>query len=382
MKSRVLAWSAVLAFLPLVGYGAQAAPEPPGAVSVVVGVSPERIWPYTTDDLVTPSDPVNLIFPNADPRALRQALMALDGNRTAYGFPSSFPFNCTWADAMGNEQAAWAEAKGWTGGDVQLACGPYDALRFHLRLFRQGGFTLGGAHFEMMIPNTADHQVLSWEVAEKLVAVDLLRSGWLSAPPSETAPLITTGFQKTILRALYNGLLANPAMIALLQGIGMPTSNLPPGDVRIPTDGKAKVLFANVPFDPVQEQISAEQVLVYNQVIPKPFCSGPTDFVLVQGPVHFAMEVHTNPSGFYSRGYTIAGALNVTPVNPFTGAPSGPTVQAIVSEDHRAQLTNQYSETTQIVLRNLLGEPLQSLSAVLKAGHQDSYVVNEECGAN
>jgi hypothetical protein len=184
MKTRVLVWSAVVALIPVVDYGAPTLPEPAGTVSVVVGVSPERIWPYTTDDFVTPSDPVNLIFPNSDPRALRQALMALDGNRSAFGFPSSFPFNCTWSDAMGNEQAAWAEAKGWTAGDVQLTCGPYGPLRFHLRLFRQGSFTLGAAHFEVMIPDTADHQILDWEVAETLVKVDLARSGWLTAPPA------------------------------------------------------------------------------------------------------------------------------------------------------------------------------------------------------
>ena len=41
------------------------------------------LWPYTTSDFENPSDPINLLFPNADPRAIREELLKLDGNRPA-----------------------------------------------------------------------------------------------------------------------------------------------------------------------------------------------------------------------------------------------------------------------------------------------------------
>ena len=37
----------------------------------------------------------------------------------------------------------------------------------------------GAAHFEVLIPGTTDHQVLSWIVARDLVVGDLMRSGLL-----------------------------------------------------------------------------------------------------------------------------------------------------------------------------------------------------------
>ena len=60
-------------------------------------------------------------------------------------------------------------------------CGTYGPIRFHLRLVKLGALTIGNAHFEVLIPGTTDHQVLSWELAEQLVTYDLARTG-LSAP--------------------------------------------------------------------------------------------------------------------------------------------------------------------------------------------------------
>src|ERR1043166_2359479 len=61
----------------------------------------QTIWPFAGTDLSgSASDPINLIFRgHADVRSLRAALMALNGDRTAFGFPNAFPFNCTWSDA-------------------------------------------------------------------------------------------------------------------------------------------------------------------------------------------------------------------------------------------------------------------------------------------
>ena len=88
--------------------------RPTGTIPVPIGSQVVDVWPYTTSDFEIPSDPVNLVFPGSDPREIRQAFLALDGNRTP-SFPAQAPFNCTWTDAMGYEQAAWAETEGWVG---------------------------------------------------------------------------------------------------------------------------------------------------------------------------------------------------------------------------------------------------------------------------
>jgi hypothetical protein len=44
---------------------------------------------------------------------------------------------------MGAVQTSYAASSGWTGSAVQLQCGSYASLRFHLRLFEMGGQTLG-----------------------------------------------------------------------------------------------------------------------------------------------------------------------------------------------------------------------------------------------
>src|SRR5687768_8578198 len=131
-------------------------PAPADLVALDLGGRTEVVWPYTSADLsVTPKDPLNLVFLGAaDPRQIRAALFALDGDRSAFGLPNAFPFNCTWSDAIGRHQAAYAEAAGWQGSGVQLQCGAYETLRVHMRLFREGDFTLANAHFELLIPGT------------------------------------------------------------------------------------------------------------------------------------------------------------------------------------------------------------------------------------
>src|SRR6187402_3050629 len=132
---------------------------PTGLVPIDVGGGgTATIWPYTGESLNgVPSDPINLVFlGKADPVRIRAALLALDGDRTAFGLP--------------DVQTAYTDGPGWSGSIIQLQLGSYGPVRTHLRLFRTGiadgsggAVTLGAAHFEVLIPGTTSHQVLSWE---------------------------------------------------------------------------------------------------------------------------------------------------------------------------------------------------------------------------
>jgi hypothetical protein len=362
-------------------------PEPPtGTTTVPVGGQSIVIWPYTTSDFDAPYDPVNLIFPDSDPREVRQALLALDGSRP--GFPAVPGTGCRWVDTMGDEQAVWAETEGWVGGAVQLACvmpgAPLGSpFRFHVRLFRQGEHTFGGAHFEVLISGTASHEVLSWDLARSLVAYDMARTG---APTPDHVPTISPGTFRAVRRAVYNGIALGPGGASLLAGLGLSTDGLDDDDdVPIPTDGQAAVLAARIALAPVQAEITDQTTVTYNIVVPRPFCStGPYDLVWLQGPVHFAVRTHTNPSGKYQRTQSIAGQLSATPMAPLPGGgfvPVGDPVPAVVTETHRAMLTDRYGEVTWSAAQVQLGDPVQSLAWRFAAGHRDFYALRESCGA-
>jgi hypothetical protein len=364
-----------LSLAPLAEAG-QEAPPPPSTVTVNLGSQSETIWPFTGNDFSgAASDPVNLIFTGtADPRTIRDALLSLDGNRTAFGFPNAFPFNCTWSDAFGDEQAAWAAAEGWQGSAVQLQCGTFTPMRFHLRLFGEGMFTVAAAHFDLLIPGTADHQTLSWEVPEALVTVDLVRSGFLTASPVLTEAITPAPAFRTIPTPVFNGL---PA--ALRAAFGLPLANQS-APVPIPNDGRATVLSLQHEFEPLQTDVRVAFDLAYNRIIPKPFCStGPLDLVRVEGPVHLNLRVQTNPSGRYARTGGASAVLSVTPVDP-SGQPTGPTVTAEASEVHRGTLTDHRSEIRFVLLRLINGDPPQSLLSDLSAGDSDSFLRTEDCG--
>lgn len=167
------------------------APAPPPGL---VAVGSLELWPWTGRDLsgVT-ADPMNLLFTgDVDVVSLRAALRALDGDRTAFGFPAMPPFDCTWNDANGEMQTTYSNMAGWVGGAIQLQCGNYDPIRFHVRFFDAGDWVVAAVHFDLLIPNTPQHQVLSWELPQQLIMVDFLRSGLLAAPPS-VQPLQTPG---------------------------------------------------------------------------------------------------------------------------------------------------------------------------------------------
>jgi hypothetical protein len=370
------AWALVALGLVVPALAGNEAPPPSDTVAVTLGGEPETIWPFTGNDFSgTPSDPINLVFTGtADPRTIRDVLLSLNGDRTAFGFPNAFPFNCTWSDAFGDEQAAWAEVEGWQGGAVQLQCGSFDPMRFHLRLFREAGFTLANAHLDLLIPGTTDHELLSWEVPEALVTVDLLRSGFLTAPPAPTEVITPTPTYRTIRYQVFNGL-----PVSLRFALGLPLSNQT-ADVPVPNDGRATVLAVEHSYKPAQADLRVGFEVMFNQIIPKPLCStGPLDLVWVKGPVHFELRTHTNPSGFYERTGTATAVLSVTPVDP-AGQPLGPTVPAEASEAHRGMITANTSEIRFVVLRLIDSDPAQSLLTSLAAGQSDRFSRTEVCG--
>jgi hypothetical protein len=391
MTKAVIAAGTALLLAPAIAGAAREARPPSDTVTVDVGGLPLTLWPYTFDEPAppgTPSDPVNLVFLGSDPREIRQALMQVSGDRRPT-FPDTPPFDCTWTDAMGNEQAAWAEQEGWVGGEVQLACVGAGAplgnpFRFHLRLFREGDLTLGAAHFEVLIPGTAEHEALSWNFAQSFVTFDMIRTGALTANP---APVLLgpAGTFRDVRRPIYDALLAGGAgPILALAGLPVPPAPLPPaGDpIPMPTNGTAMVFAPRIAFEPVQAKTRTELDVTYGVVTPKPFCAGPTDYVLLQGPVHLALRTHTNPSGMYERRYVVSGSLTVTPGYPSGGGfvATGPPVPAVVSELHRALLTDHYGEVTEEGAQTLLSDPLQSLAWSLSAGHVDRFFSSLTCG--
>lgn len=323
-------------------------PPPPATLTVIpVNGGTARIWSYVSDNLETPQDPINVIFTGkADPVAIRNALLGLDGDRAA--FPAVFPFNCTWSDAIGGLMEGYDESTGWSGGAVQLQCGTYGPLRFHLRLFKMGTFTAGNVHFEMVIPGTADHQVLSWELAEQLVTYDMARSGLLGAAPGSTGPINAAPFHRTIPAIIYNGL---PVELRAMTGgpLGDVTD-----DVGIATDGAATTFNLAALAPSRAPSTHQEFVLTYGQAIPKPFCSsGPADFVWIQGPITLRQDV-TVTRGELVQVFQAKGSLTVVPIDITTGNPTAAPMQANVGEEQESRASASGGSVIGIQLQQLL----------------------------
>jgi len=362
------------------GHGPEA---PDGLRDVVAGAGRLTLWPYTTADLATPSDPINLLFPGADPRAIRQKLMALDGVRPPFArVPGS---NCTWTDAIGYEQAAYADPAGWVGGAVQLACvtpgAPLGApFRFHVRLFRSGRNTIGNAHFEFLIPGTAEHEVLSWDLARDFATYDVSRTGVLSAPPGAVS-LIPPGFFRSVRRPVYQALAAAGAgeLLAAL-GLALPAE----GDAPIPTSGAASALVGAFRLRRAPSRATTTTRVDYSIVVPKPFCAeGPYDFVRLAGPLDFAMTVATDRDGRYERRLIVGGTLEVTPMtptSPTTFVEAGEAVPGLVFESHRGALSGRGGQVTEKGAQVLLGDPQQSLRWRFGAGGADYFSRRLLCG--
>jgi hypothetical protein len=309
-----------------------------GAPSPMVDAVGLHFWPYTGNDFSgTPSDPINLIFKGeVDPRQLWVALLFLDGDRTAFGFPDEFPFNATWRDAIGGVQTTYGEETGWVGSAIQLELGDYQSIRFHLRFFDIGNATLGGAHMDLLIPGTTEHQVISWEVAEQLLVVDFMRSGLLyptSFPPQMVLINDFPSFRE-IPAPIWNGM--PPELRFLVGGTPDPTTE----DVPIPSNGQATVLEVQGSVEGSKMRTTQDFVIEFDQVLPKPFCaSGPYDLIYVQGPVRLRQKVVYTPSGNFISQFHANGHLNLTPVD-FSGNPTGETYKALVNEHHKGIVTD------------------------------------------
>ena len=353
---------------------------PPPSELVTLGASLEA-WPYTGVNFSgAPQDPINLIFlGDADPRQIRAILGQLDGDRSAFGFPQVFPFDCTWSDAIGGVQTSFGETEGWLGSAMQLECGSYGPLRFHLRLFRQGDVTLGAVHFELLIPGTTEHQVLSWELAEQLVTADLARSGLLGAAPSQTGAINAAPTFRSIPAPIYNGV-----PVALRGAIGGPASNVTAA-VGIPTNGSATVLTLIGNVQPAANEDVEDFVVAYGQTVPKPFCSsGPASLVRIEGPVSLKQRARLSAAGEYTVNFTATGGVTVTPIDGTTGLPSGAPYRARIVERHAGHLNDllqsAFSLREQIELPPT-GPDRGSLHELLQAGTQgnDRYALDISC---
>lgn len=325
------------------------APAP--LVTVSDGAHSLTFWPYTGANFSgEPQDPINLIFVGkSSPLQIRAALMALDGNRPA-PFPPVPPFTSVWEDAIGDAQSGYSTNSSWTGGVVQLACGDYSSARFHIRLFRMGDWTVANAHFEVLIPGTADHQVLSWELAEQFVMADFIRCGLLDP----TTPIIPTDQInqspfRSIPAIIYNGLPEE-----LKQLIGGPAGSVD-ADVPIATDGHAVILNMYGAAQVIPGTFEQDFTLTYDQVIPKPFCqNGFDNYVYVQGPVHLHQVVNVHAGGLYDFAFRATGELSVLPVNPMTQEPTGSPLTAYVRERHAGQQGPRLSWLSSLKLQALL----------------------------
>lgn len=308
-------------------------------------------WPYTDENYDgTPQDPLNLLFVgNTDPRMLRAALMFLDGDRTAFGLPDEFPFNCTWKDAIGGNQVAYGLPSGWVGNGVQLECGDFGPIRFHLRFFDAGGWTLGNNHFEFLIPGTPDHDVISWELGETLAWIDFLRTGIVYPGDPVGTPTVVSINEAPFdfLDAFIFNLLPDELKLLITGSTDPATAPVP-----IPTDGNATVVNVLGSVDTPAGVARQEFTLLFDQTIPKPFCSSsPFDFLYVNGPIDLRQQVRMTPSGNLISQFHANGRLTLTPVDPVTGEVIGEPYMARVNEHHKNIVTNNVTLVSQLMIQ-------------------------------
>ena len=349
---------------------------PPPAGLVTVGAL--EVWPWTGRDLgETIADPLNLLFTgDADIVSIRAALMSLGGDRTGFGFPAAPPFDCTWKDAHGGMQAVYTSGAGWVGNAVQLECGDYAPVRFHIRLFDAGEAVAAAVHFDLLIPGTPEHQVLGWELPQQLVMVDLLRSGLLGAAPT-FVPLSAPGGVGAIPKVLYDQI-----PDALKGAMGLPLGPAPGPAVPIPSDGVATVLEIGTPAPVTADVVEYDLAVPFNQLIPRPFCSsGPTDFVMVQGTVELGVRSRVSQNGQLETHNTLRGDLQVTPIDVATGQPSGAPFPAQISAVDETGVGPTGTHVNALLQRKALPPGVGFLSAHLLTGPNGSarFTTNEKC---
>jgi len=346
----------------------------PPAPSGLVDVGGLEVWPWTSQDLGdTSSDPINLLFTgDVDIVSLRAALMSLDGNRPG---PLA-PFDCTWKDAHGGMQSTYTSGAGWVGNAVQLECGDYAPFRFHIRFFDAGDWVAAAVHFDLLIPGTPQHQVISWELPELLVVADFVRTGLLAAAPVPVV-LSAPGGVGQIPKPVYDGI-----PDALKVAVGFPPGPTAQPAVPIPSNGEATVLTLGSRAPVVPGVVEYEVSAPFDQFIPRPFCAaGPTDFVYVQGDVQLGVRTRVNANGRLETHNTLRGDLQVTPVNPATGMAIGPTFPAQISAMDNTGVGPDGTRVNALLQRKALPPGVGFLKAHLLTGPNGSarFTTSEKC---
>ncbi len=361
---------------------------PPNLVTVALGQESVTFWPYTGSSFDgTPVDPVNLIFAGeADPVQIRSALLALDGDRSAYGFPPGFfPFDQRWTDAIGgNVQTNYEVNAGWDGSVVQLTLGVYGPLRVHLRLFRTadpfaagGIWTVGAAHFELQIPGTTEHQVLSWEWAQNVVMIDMIRSGLIDPNVIPSQPITEVPSWRTIPAVIFNQIPPE-----LRGALGYPTGDID-YDFPIPNDGSASIMHVLNPATLISGATDQSARVDFGQLIPKPICAqGPYDYVYVTGPVDFTTHVDVSAPAQYRYTARYSGELQITPWDIVHNVPAGDPYTARVSgrQNGRTQGGDAFVLSEDTRLAHESGGAEIVISYLKAATHGlDTYHVMEHC---
>jgi hypothetical protein len=190
---------------------------------------------------------------------------------------------------------------------------------------------VGGTHFDLLIPNSAEHQVISWELAQQMVVIDMMRTGRLhpTMPMQPTGMITPVPSFRTIPAILYNALPAS--LRSLIGGPPVPVN----ADVPIPNDGVATILNVASRAPVLAGSFEEAFTLPFDIVIPRPFCAkGPLDIVYLKGAVRITNQTLVTPGGVYRSNGSAYGELQVTPIDAMTGLPSGPPFTALVENIH------------------------------------------------
>ena len=102
----------------------------------------------------------------------------------------------------------------------------------------------------------------------------------------------------------------------------------------IATDGSATIEHLAERAPEIPGELAQSFPIEYDQVIPRPFCAAsPTELVRVRGPVTLRKSVGLVPSGELTSEFHADGRLEITPIDPSTGLPSGSAYDAEVQEN-------------------------------------------------
>jgi hypothetical protein len=219
--------------------------------------------------------------------------------------------------------------------------------------------------------------VLSWELAEQIVTVDMMRTGRLGAPIGQSAQINSAPTYRTINPLIYNGL-----PVAFRAAIGGPLGNQA-APVPIPSNGRATIATLASAPEPEKTVDRLAYTLQFNQTIPKPFCAtGPFDYIRVTGPVEFDQHVVVTGSGNYLSHFRARGTLSLTPVNPLTGQVIGETYEARVRANYRNMATDHVTKASnvdvQVMLANDGGPFTGKLVSRLRVGPGAADVASVE----